>query len=293
MTSTMTSRDILSAVPVAFGPGGELDEDGTRAILRHVASSSNEGAFVLGTTGEFPALSPDERDTVAKLSIEELGGRMRVVVHVGAASTYEAVQRAKAAVAAGATELAALTPYYLPADDDRIVEYFSAIGDAAPEAKLFVYAYRLRSGNAVSPELMARLAALPTVVGAKVSEESLEVLDAFRAVVPEQFLIYTGADRELALAAGHGAQGVVSGVSAVLPKPFRALAAAADAGDDAALAEAQRAVDDVVEIIGGNMARMKAAYRLLGVTDSTVRMALTPPDHAALAEIERVVAQYA
>ena len=63
-------------------------------------------------------------------------------------------------------------------------------------------------------------------VGAKVSELTLTEIAAYRAVVPPGFVIYTGADRELVAAGDAGAQGVVSGVSSVLPKPFRALAAA-------------------------------------------------------------------
>lgn len=81
-------------------------------------------------------------------------------------------------------------------------------------------------------------------------------------------------------------------VSSVLPKPFRALAAAADGGDAARLTEAQAAVDDVVGVIGGDMARMKAAYRSLGIADGVCRMALTEPDGAALAAIDRVLAAY-
>lgn len=48
----MPIRDIITAVPVAFDTDGGVALDGSRAILRYVAASGNEGAFVLGTTGE-------------------------------------------------------------------------------------------------------------------------------------------------------------------------------------------------------------------------------------------------
>ncbi len=289
----MTRRDILTAVPVGFTADGALDLHASRAILRYVGVSGNEGAFVLGTTGEFPAMTREERRAIAELALAELSDRMRVVVHVGGASVSEAVALATAAVAAGATELAALTPYYLPVSDAGLYDYFAAVSDAAGDAALFAYVYRKRSGNSVSPELLARLATLPNLVGAKVSEEPFSTLDAYRAAVPEEFLLYTGADRELVLAAEHGAQGVVSGVSSVLPKPFRELAAAADSGDEARCVAAQTAVNDVVDVIGGDMARMKAAYRELGVADTTVRMSLDKPDTPTLSEIARVVRDYA
>ena len=288
----MTRRDILTAVPVAFRPDGSLDLAGSREILEYVARSGNEGAFVLGTTGEFPSLSFEERGELARASVEILSPVMRVVVHVGAASTYEALRYVAQAREAGATEVAAITPFYLAATDAAIYEYYRAIAEAADGLDVYVYVYRAVSGNFINNELMSRLALLPHVVGAKVSDEPLAQIAAYRSVVPESFLIYTGSDRDLARAEKYGAQGVVSGISSVLPKPFRALAAAADSGDQVALDRAQADVDDAVDSVQGNMARMKAAYRALGVNGGTVRMAIEEPDAGSIAEIERAVAAY-
>lgn len=288
----MTRRDIITAVPVGFRRDGTFDEDGSRRILRYVARSGNEGAFVLGTTGEFPALDEGEFRANVAIALEELGDVMRVIVHVGRSSTFEAVRRIEIAREMGATEFAAITPYYLAAPEEMIYDYFAALSAALGDTTLFVYNYPKRSGNTVSPELMARLAALPGIVGAKISEMSLDELAAYRAVVPAEFLIYTGADRELLAAGEAGAQGVVSGVSSVFPTPFRALVAAAESGDAGRTAVAQAAVDDVCSVVGGDMARMKAAYRNLGVADVVCRMALAEPDAAALVEIERVCVQY-
>ena len=87
-----------------------------------------------------------------------------------------------------------------------------------------------------------------------------------------------------------GAQGVVSGVSSVTPKPFRALADAGRSGDADAIAAAQAAVDDVVSLIGGDMARMKEAYRVLDVVDTHCRMAIAEPTDAEREAVARVVA---
>lgn len=288
----MTRRDIVTAIPTSFHPDGTLDAAGSRAIFRYVAGSGNEGGFVLGTTGEFPAVDDAEFETLVSAALDELGPHMRVIVHVGQPSAFEAVRRVAIAKRLGATEFAALTPYYLEATEDAVFDYFAAISAAIGDGTLFIYVYPKRSGIEVSPALLARLAELPNVIGAKVSELSLDELAAYRAIVPPEFVLYTGADRELVAAGEVGAQGVVSGVSSVLPAPFRALAQAADSGDPAAIERAQAAVDDVVSVIGGDMARMKAAYRSMGIADGVCRMALVEPDGGALAEIERVLATY-
>lgn len=289
----MTRYDILSAIPTAFGRDGSLDLEGSRAIYRFVAESGNEGAFVLGTTGEFPALDANEFTALVSAALEELADRMRVVVHVGRSSAYEARRLTRIAKDLGASEFAALTPYYLRSSDEAVYEYFRQVSEEVGDGRLYVYVYPARSGNPVSPELLVRLAGLPNVVGAKVSELSLDELAAYRAAVPDDFELYTGADRDLIAAVQVGAQGVVSGVSSVTPKPFRALADAGRSGDAAAIADAQAAVDDVVSLIGGDMARMKEAYRTLGITDAHCRMALDEPTAAEREDVARVVRQYA
>jgi dihydrodipicolinate synthase/N-acetylneuraminate lyase len=289
----MTRRDIITAVPVAFHEDGALDLAGSREILEYVAASGNEGAFVLGTTGEFPSLSFEERGALTELSLEVLSPVMRVIVHIGGASLYDALRYLQQAREAGATEVAVLTPYYLKATDAALLDYFTQVSAAADGIDVYVYVFRAVSGNFVSNELMARVAQLPNIVGAKVSDEPLEQLAAYRAVVPDSFLIYTGGDRDLARAGRYGAQGVISGISSVLPKPFRALAAAVESGDEEALATSQKAVDDAVDTVQGNMGRMKAAYRELGINGGTVRMAIELPSEDALRDIARVVEAYA
>ncbi|WP_372467585.1 dihydrodipicolinate synthase family protein [Microbacterium maritypicum] len=288
----MTRYDILTAVPTAFRRDGSLDLEGSRAIFRFVGESGNEGAFILGTTGEFPAVDVAEFTALVAAAVEELQDRMRVIVHVGQPSTFEAVRLVEIAKGLGVTEFAALTPYYLKSTEDAIFDYFQAVSDAVGDGRLYVYIYPARSGNTVSPELLVRLAALPNIVGAKLSELSLDEIAAYRAVVPADFELYTGADRDLIAAVDAGAQGVVSGVSSVTPKPFRALADAGRSGNAEAIAAAQAAVDDVVSLIGGDMARMKEAYRVLDVVDAYCRMAIAEPSDAERTAVAEVVAAH-
>ena len=227
-------------------------------------------------------MDADESQALVAAALEELADRMRVIVHVGQPSTFEAVRLVGIAKELGATEFAALTPYYLRATDDAILDYYRAVSAAVGDGRLYVYIYPARSGNPVSPELLVRIAALPNVVGAKVSELSLDDIAAYRAAVPTGFELYTGADRDLIAAVEAGAQGVVSGVSSD----------AGRSGDAEAIAAAQAAVDDVVALIGGDMARMKEAYRVLDVVDTHCRMAIAEPSADERAAVAQVVAAH-
>ncbi|WP_293697009.1 dihydrodipicolinate synthase family protein [uncultured Agrococcus sp.] len=280
----MTSPAVITAIPTAFTADGSVDLDASRAIFEFVAKSGNEGAFVLGTTGEFPALTVAERNELAKLAVETMGERMRVIVHVGAPSLFEVQQLIEGAREAGATEIAVITPYYLPVTDAALVDFFRSVNEAADGLRVFVYVYRKRAGNFVSVDVMTEISRLSNFVGAKVSEEPLELLQEYREFVPDDFVIYTGADADILRVANYGAQGVVSGVSSVLPGPFRA---AAEGG--AAPARLQEDVDLAVGAVGGDMERMRVALELQGVPAGTSRMALAEPASDARARIREAV----
>ena len=285
-------RDILTAAPVAFHRDGSLDLNGSRQIVDMVANSGVQGAFILGTTGEFPSLSLAERGELTRMSLERLAG-LDVVVHVGAASQFEVIALIDQARAIGARRVAVLTPYYFPSSRSALVDFYRGVSAAADGLDVFVYVFAARTSNPIGEDLLEELSMLPNIVGAKVSGEPLEQIQRYRQVVRPDFEIFTGADADLARAADYGAQGVISGVASVFPKPFLELVSALSDGTAARIAAAQRSVDDVVAVIEGDPARIKAGLRLLGIDAGYVRMAIEEPNQAEYAEIERAVAQYA
>jgi 4-hydroxy-tetrahydrodipicolinate synthase len=284
--------DIITALPTSFRPDGSLNLEGTREVFRKAAASGVQGGFVLGTTGEFVSLSYEERGSVVRLAVEELVG-VRCIIHVGAASLFEVLRLIDQAREAGAREIAVITPFFLPVTDRELLRFYTAVSDASEGLDVYVYVFQARTGNFVSASLMAELAGLPNVVGAKISDEPLSRLADYRAVVPDDFILYTGSDRDIARVAEYGAQGVVSGIASTLPKPFTDIASLLDAGaEEDALVVAQQAVDDAVDTVQGDMARMKAALRMQGIDAGWPRMSLQEPNEGELADLRRAVDRY-
>lgn len=288
MATPSTRPEVITAVPTGFTATGEVDLEASRAILEFVAASGNEGAFPLGTTAEFPSLSREERGQLAELAVKVLSPRMRVIMHVGAASLFEVLRYIEQAREAGVREIAVLTPYYLPISDQALLDFFTAVDRASNGLRVFVYVYAKRTNNVVTPRMMRDISRLPNIAGAKVSEEPLSLLAEYREVVPDDFTIYTGADRDFLGVANYGAQGVVSGVSSVLPKPFRAAVERTKSPD-----ELQADIDQAVSAIAGDVGRMHYAYELLGVPSGTCRMAIESPDEEARKVVETAVASLA
>ncbi|WP_116951795.1 dihydrodipicolinate synthase family protein [Jiangella endophytica] len=282
------SHDIITAVPLSFLDDGSLDVTGTREILEYVAGSGVQGALILGTTAEFPALSIAERNAVAALAVEVLRD-LRVIVHVGAASRYEVSQLIAGARAAGAREIAVLTPFYLPTPPEQVYDFFRGVAEEAAGLDVFLYLFEARTGVAVDDELLARVAVLPGVVGVKVSGEDLGRIAEFRALLPEDFVIYTGSDADFATAHTAGADGVISGVASAFAKPFVAMRDALRRGDEEAVGALKEDLAEAVDAIRGEPSRMRAVHRLAGRPVGGSRMPIPEPGGDELDRLGRDV----
>ena len=276
------SAALVSAVPVPFTANGDLDDAGLQPLYRSLDAAGVDGVFTAGTTGEFTALDDAERDTVLTEALAVFSPE-RVYHHVGAASARHAERLTARAVALGARNLAAITPYYLPAGPRSLVDYYRQLDAVADGARIFVYLYRVRSTTTVTPAQLAELAEIPSVAGAKISgEPTARVLEYVRAV-PDDFIVYSGNDIEFGDFVRAGGTGGVSGVSSVFPKPFVTLADALRHGDEQAAAAAQDRVKRAVEAVAGaDIALIKAGLGLQGLPAGPPRVALDPPSPAQL-----------
>ena len=268
---------VFSAVPTLFGPGGELDPDANRALYKLVGGLV-DGLFVAGTTGEFPALEDAERLALFELALAEAGPD-RVIAHIGAPDARHASRLARAAVALGATRIAAITPYYLPARPDELAAHFRRIREAVPAPELYAYIFPERTGLPVPPPLFAAVAEAAGLAGAKVSGSAAADLAGYVAAAPG-LRIFSGNDANPAASMRAGAAGVISGRSAAYPEVYAAL------GQDPA---EQGRLDRIVAL-GASIGRLKHALQVRGLAGPVARMTVDPPDPDTAAAIAAEVA---
>jgi 4-hydroxy-tetrahydrodipicolinate synthase len=269
---------IFAAVPTLFGPGGELDLDANRALHKFVAGWV-DGLFVAGTTGEFPALEDAERLSLLELALAEAGSD-RVIAHIGAPDARHSGRLAQAAVALGATRIAAITPYYLPARPDELIAHYRAIRDAASGPELYAYIFPERTGLRVSPTLFARVAEAAGLAGAKISGSAAGELAGYVAAAPG-LRFFSGDDANPAATMRAGGAGVISGRSSAYPEVYATLQHQPQA--------AQETLDQIVAL-GASVGRLKHALRLRGFGSGAARMTVDPPGPETSAAIAALVA---
>ncbi|WP_120339621.1 dihydrodipicolinate synthase family protein [Cryobacterium soli] len=269
----MTAQ-IVSALPIPFSADGAVQWDTFDALLTRVEPHVH-AALVAGTTGEFPALDDDERQEAFRRACLVLGAD-RVIAHIGHASQHQVVRLGRAAATLGITRMATLTPYYLPADDAAVIEFYRGVTAALPGIEHYVYLFPERTGIVVSPAAFREIMSLPGVRGAKLSGAATDLLVQYIAELQPGQELYSGDDSTLPTVLSEGGTGVVSGVSAAYPETFGRLAAALD--DDhngAAAAGLQATVVQLVALTGPSIIRLKAAVsaNVPGQWDSRMSMA--------------------
>lgn len=288
-----TSPLVITATPTLFSADGSLAEAEIRRHLEWLREKGVDALFPAGTSGEFPTLTDDERIKILDIALQVFPADS-VYIHVGAAGTRQAVELARRAVGHGATKMAAITPYFQPAPEAQVLDYYSQLVEATPDADVFAYLFEARTSTQSRPSVLAELASRG-IAGVKLSGETDESVAGFLRARPEEFTVFSGNDVSFAALIGAGGHGIVSGVSSAYPEPFVALRDALASGnaDEVQLRQAD-VVAAVAAVRGGSLTHLKAGIAARGFGASPVRSAVAPvdePDAARIRELAAVIAE--
>ena len=159
-------RGVWAAIPYPFTADDEIDEAGLRRNVSHyVENKLLDGIFCGHFMSEFFSLTIEERRRGAEIVIDEVRGRVPVVVQTGHHSAKESVGLTHHAEKIGATYACLGNPYFMAKLDDAIFEYFRHISDRTDIGVLISNAPF--TGISLSPQLVNRLAYLENIVAIK------------------------------------------------------------------------------------------------------------------------------
>ncbi len=233
----MKAKEFIGVIPPimsSFTEDGEIYEKGVREIIRFTLPHVN-GYYPIGTYGCGPLMSLDERKKVLEIVLEEVGGKVPVVAHVGAAGTRPMVELARHARSAGAAGVGAISPYYAPnLPEENLYRHFAALVDAVNEAEfpVFVYNNAHYSQNKVTPGVLKRLAQRG-LRGCKDSSFDLVNFFQFQDAVAEypDFNVIVGTEAFFMGAFDAGATGMICGMGNIFPELLERMYKAYLAGD--------------------------------------------------------------
>jgi N-acetylneuraminate lyase len=200
---------IWPALVTPLTEDGEPNHEALERLVELFVSQGLDGLFILGSTGQWPLLTLDERQAIAERVIKTAAGRIPVMVHVGATTTEGAISLARHAARAGADAVSFVAPIYYPLTADSIFEHYRRLA-ASTELPFFVYHFSATNQLTIGPrEYAKRMLALPNIVGMKFTDRDLGTLGLLHTYTKGRLALLVGADELFCHAASSGAAGAV------------------------------------------------------------------------------------
>lgn len=231
----------LSAFPLTpTDAAGKVQEALLGRFLDRIVAAGVDSIGLLGSTGTYAYLSREERQRALRIAVRHVGGRVPLIVGVGALRTDEAVALAQDARAAGADGLLLAPMSYTPLTEDEVFQHFATVAEAGG-LPLCIYNNPTTTHFTFSLELIERLAALPHVAAIKMplpaKGDFTDEIERIRARTPAGFEVGYSGDWGAAEALLAGCDAWYSVVAGLLPVEALRLTRAAQSG---ATAEADR-----------------------------------------------------
>lgn len=271
------------SIPALITPfrDGRVDE---RAFQDLVAWQIREGSHALvpcGTTGESATLSFEEHVRVVTLCVEAAAGRVPVIAGAGSNSTAHAVELANACRRAGADAILVVAPYYNKPSQEGMLAHFKAV--SAVGIPVVAYNVPGRTIVDISVETMARIAALPNLVGVKDATGDLTRVARHRALCGDKFVLLSGDDPSALGFNAYGGRGCISVTANVAPKLCAQVQEATLQGafETARAIDAKLAALHKALFVEPSPAPTKYACALLGKCGEEVRLPLLACTDAA------------
>ena len=223
-------RGTFTALVTPFRDGG-IEVSAFEQLIETQIAAGISGIVAIGTTGESPTLSHDEREQVIRVAVAKAGKRCLVLAGTGSNSTQHAIDDTKRAEKLGVDAALLVAPYYNKPSQEGLFRHFKAIADAT-SLPIMLYNIPGRCSVDIVPETVVRLAKeCRNIVSIKEASGSVERVCELRRHLPDAFTILSGDDSLTLPFMAVGAAGVVSVASNLFPSEVCALVRAAESGD--------------------------------------------------------------
>src|SRR5271169_3171460 len=289
----MQLRGCGTALVTPFTLDGAVDESALRSLVAWQVESGIDFLVPCGTTGETPTLNHDEWLRVVDLTIEVAAGRVPIVAGATSNSTQDAVAKAKEVAARpGVDAILTASPYYNKPTQEGQYRHFRAIAEAV-DKPIILYNVPGRTGANLEPATLVRLAEIPNIVGVKEASGNIGQIAEVCAVVPENFLVFSGDDAITLAVIGLGGVGIVSVASNEIPREMADMTRAALANDWSTAQRIQRKYLGLMQanFIESSPMPVKAVLAMMGRIEEIYRLPLVPMRRETRSKLQKIATE--
>lgn len=288
-----TLRGTGVALVTPFLSNSDIDFPGLQKLIDHVIIEGAQYIVVLGTTGETPTLSKEEKRDIILAAVDGLAGRAPLVIGVAGNDTRATCTELETLPLEQATAILTASPYYNKPSQEGIFQHYKTIA-AATTKPVLLYNVPGRTGSNITAATTLRLAQeVKNIAGIKeASGNMLQCMEILRDKA-DDFLVVSGDDALAMSQIACGMEGVISVAANCFPGPFCRMINAALAGDFSTARQMNGQLLRGYELLfaENNPAGVKAFLNELGLTGNYLRLPLVPLSKSIHDEIPLYVEQ--
>src|SRR6266498_3503451 len=283
-------RGTFTALVTPFR-NGAIDVAAFEKLIDNQIAVGISGVVAVGTTGELPTLSHEERQELFRFAIATAKKRCQVLAGTGSNATQHAVADTKMAEKLGADGALLVAPYYNKPSQEGLFRHFKTIANAT-SLPIVLYNIPGRCGVDIAPDTVARLAKeCRNIVSIKEASGSVERISELRMRLPDSFTILSGDDSLTLPFMSVGAAGVVSVASNLFPAEVCALVRAFESGDEKSATDLHHQMFALFKdlFIEPNPVPVKTALGWRGAMSGEVRLPLCDMSESNQARLRKTL----
>lgn len=247
----MKKAMFLTPVVTAFDAEGNLDMQANRSVYEHLIRGGVDGLVVMGSTGEFFAMTTRQKQELIDLAVETVNHRTQLLVGTSCMTVEDTVELANYALDKGADAVMIISPYYFTLSDASVEYYYDQVAERI-HGDIYLYNFPARTGHDISPQVTLNLLRKhKNIVGYKDTVSGMDhTRDLLQTVMYEfpDFVVFSGFDNNFVYNVMSGGSGCIGGLSNLYPALFAAWRDALNARDMEKVAELQKKVDKLFEL---------------------------------------------
>ena len=291
----MKAKWITPAV-TALDKNGHVDVEANKRIYDFLIGNRMDGILLLGSIGEFFAISMEEKKNLIREAVRHINHRVTVYVGTCHMEFEQCVELSNYALEEGADGVMVISPYYFSLPDTALLNFYDTLADRVG-GPLLLYNFPDRTGHDLSPDLIYTLVSRhKNIVGIK---DTVATMGHTRGIIQKvkkeypDFMVYSGFDEFFGHNVLSGGDGCVAGLSNFAPDVASAYAAAARADDLKKMEQCQQQVDGLMaiyDVAPQFIPTIKKAMVLRGIEMEPVcAQPILPATEAETEEIRRIL----
>ncbi|MCM8785265.1 MAG: dihydrodipicolinate synthase family protein [Candidatus Omnitrophica bacterium] len=257
---------VYAALLTPFDEDGNVCEKRLKNLVKFLISKGINGLYVCGSTGEFPLMNLEERKRVAEIVKEEVGDKIKIIVHIGALSTRDTIKLAQHSEKIKVDAVSSVPPFYYNFSFEEIFNFYKELA-LSVSIPVFFYYIPQTTGIFLKNEQILKLGDIKNIIGLKFTYTDFYILQDLLTKMKWKWIAFSGPDELFLPALTMGVVGCIGSTQNILPEIFIDIYENFKKNDLEKAMKLQKRVTEAVELLHryGGITSRKAALKLRGI----------------------------